>query len=62
LLKNNQKTKLVKIIEDENWAQKDPSFLLNLDLSENPCINLNTSKIEILISLNIDTNLFRLDL
>jgi len=56
------RTKLVKNIENEKEIEKDPSFLLNLDLSENPCLNLNTSKIAILKDLIIDTNLFCLDL
>ena len=56
------RTKLIKIINDEKEVKKDPSFLFNLDLSENPCLNLNTSKIEILRNLINDTNLFCLDL
>ena len=56
------RTKLIKIFEDEKDVKKDPSFLFNLDLSENPCQNLNTSKIEILRNLINDTNLFCLDL
>jgi hypothetical protein len=56
------RTKLIKIIEDEKDVKKDTSFLFNLDLSDNPCLNLNTSKIDILRSLINDTNLFCLDL
>ena len=56
------RTKLIKIINDEKEVKKDPSFLFNLDLSENPCLNLNSSKISILRSLIDDTNLFCLDL
>ena len=56
------RTKLIKIIEDEKEVKKENSFLLNLDLSDNPCLNLNTSKIDILRSLINDTNLFCLDL
>jgi hypothetical protein len=56
------RTKLIKIIEDEKEVKKENSFLLNLDLSDNPCSNLNTSKIDILRSLINDTNLFCLDL
>ena len=54
--------KSVKNIEFEKDMEKDPLFLFNLDLSENPCLNLNISKIEILKRLIIDTNLFCLDL
>ena len=49
-------------IKYEKEVKKDPSFLFNLDLSENPCLNLNSSKISILRSLIDDTNLFCLDL
>jgi len=56
------RTKSVKNIEFEKDMEKDPLFLFNLDLSENPCLNLNTSKIEILKRLIINTNLFCLDL
>ena len=58
------RTKLIKIEEDINNEKiyKSESYLHNLDLSNNYCINKNNNKINLITNINEDMTLYCLDI